>query len=98
VDNSARLGTVTVSSPLPTQVESDSGNQTRTIMPSHDDDRYENALDDVIAQCGGDTRGALMALLAANEFLEAQLNDLHAAIETGEVPLRFEKVPANLLN
>lgn len=62
------------------------------------DDRYENALDDVIAQCGGDTRGALMALLAANEYLEAQLNTLHAAIENGEVPLRSERVPRNLLN
>ena len=62
------------------------------------DDRYENALDDVIEQCGGDTRGALMALLAANEYLEAQLNTLHAAIENGEVPLRSEKVPRNLLN
>lgn len=62
------------------------------------DDRYENALDDVIAQCGGDTRGALMALLAANEYLEAQLNDLQAAIETGEVPLRSQKVPRNQLN
>lgn len=62
------------------------------------DDRYENALDDVIAQCGGDTRGALMALLAANEFLEAQLNNLHAAIETGEVPLRSQAIPRNQLN
>ncbi|MDO8979877.1 MAG: hypothetical protein Q7V17_11670 [Afipia sp.] len=62
------------------------------------DDRYENALDDVIAQCGGDTRGALMALLAANEYLEAQLNNLHAAIESGEVPFRSQKVPRNLLN
>lgn len=68
-----------------------------TLAKPHDD-RYENALDDVIAQCGGDTRGALMALLAANEFLEAQLNDLHAAIETGEVPLHSQKVPRNLLN
>ena len=55
------------------------------------DDRYENALDDVIAQCGGDTRGALMALLVANEDLEAQLNNLHAAIKNGEVPRRDEK-------
>lgn len=61
-------------------------------------DRYENALDDVIAQCGGDTRGALMALLVANEYLEAQLNTLHAAIESGEVPFRAESVPPNLLN
>jgi hypothetical protein len=68
-----------------------------TFAKPHDD-RYENALDDVIAKCGGDTRGALMALLAANEYLEAQLNDLQAAIESGEVPLRSEKVPRNLLN
>ena len=68
-----------------------------TFAKPHDD-RYENALDDVIAQCGGDTRGALMALLAANEYLEAQLNDLQAAIESGEVPLRSAKVPRNLLN
>lgn len=68
-----------------------------TYFKPHDD-RYENALDDVIAQCGGDTRGALMALLAANEYLEAELNQLHAAIETGAVPLRSEKVPPNLLN
>ncbi len=68
-----------------------------TIFKRHDD-RYENALDDVIAQCGGDTRGALMALLAANEYLEAELNQLQAAIETGMVPLRDEKVPPNQLN
>lgn len=61
-------------------------------------DRYENALDDVIAQCGGDTRGALMALLVANEYLEVQLNSLHAAIESGEVPFRADNVPPNLLN
>lgn len=61
-------------------------------------DRYENALDDVIAQCGGDTRGALMALLAANEYLEAQLENLHTAIATGEVPLPLQKTPRNLLH
>lgn len=62
------------------------------------DDRYENALDDVIAQCGGDTRGALMALLVANEYLEAQLNNLQAAIESGEVPLQPSKTPHTLLH
>lgn len=61
-------------------------------------DRYENALDDVIAQCDGDTRGALMALLAANEYLEAQLENLHTAIATGEVPLPTQKSPRNLLH
>ncbi|MCR6736663.1 MAG: hypothetical protein NVV83_22390 [Afipia sp.] len=68
-----------------------------TFFKRHDD-RYENALDDVIAQCGGDTRGALMALLAANEYLEAELNHLQTAIETGMVPLRDEKVPPHLIN
>lgn len=68
-----------------------------TYFKRHDD-RYENALDNVIAQCGGDTRGALMALLAANEYLEAELHHLQTAIETGAVPLRSEKVPPNLLN
>lgn len=68
-----------------------------TFSKPHDD-RYENALDDVIAQCGGDTRGALMALLVANEYLEAQLNNLQAAIESGEVPLRSEKTSRTLLH
>jgi len=68
-----------------------------TFAKPHDD-RYENALDDVIAQCGGDTRGALMALLVANEYLEAQLNNLHAAIESGEVPLQSAKTPHSLLH
>lgn len=51
-------------------------------------DRYENALDDVIAQCDGDVHGALKALLAANEYLEAELRSLRSAIATGVVPVR----------
>ncbi len=75
-------------------------NGTRMIMTlaKPHDDRYENALDDVIAQCGGDTRGALMALLVANEYLETQLNTLQAAIESGEVPLHSEKGPRTRLH
>ena len=68
-----------------------------TDFKNHDD-RYENALDDVIAKCSGDTRGALMALLAANEYLEAELHHLQAAIETGMVPMRDGTVPPHLLN
>jgi hypothetical protein len=51
-------------------------------------DGYENALDDVIAQCDGDMRGALKALLAANEYLEAELCNLRAVIAAGAVPAR----------
>jgi hypothetical protein len=36
-------------------------------------DRYENAVDDAIATCNGDLRGALKALIIANVFLERDL-------------------------
>lgn len=36
-------------------------------------DDYDRAVDSVIATCGGDIRGALKALLIANEFLEEEL-------------------------
>jgi hypothetical protein len=62
------------------------------------EDRYENALDDVIAQCDGDIRGALKALLAANEYLETELSNLHAAIENGKIPSRVEKLRRGFLN
>jgi hypothetical protein len=62
------------------------------------EDRYETALDDVIAQCDGDIRGALRALLAANEYLETELSNLHAAIESGEIPFPCDRTRRNLLN
>ena len=41
---------------------------------SQDDlDRYDCAVDSAIATCGGDLRGALKALIIANEFLEEEL-------------------------
>lgn len=39
----------------------------------NDIDRYDRAVDGVIATCGGDMRGALKALIIANEFLEEEL-------------------------
>lgn len=36
-------------------------------------ERYERAVDSAIATCGGDLRGALKALIIANEFLEEEL-------------------------
>ena len=36
-------------------------------------DPYEAAVDDAIATCNGDLRGALKALTIANEFLERDL-------------------------
>lgn len=38
------------------------------------------AIDEIVARCGGDMRGALKALLLVNEHLEAQVQQLHAII------------------
>jgi len=40
----------------------------------------EAAIDEIVANCNGDLRGALKALLLVNEHLEAELQELHAAI------------------
>jgi hypothetical protein len=37
------------------------------------------AIDEIVANCGGDLRGALKALLLVNEHLEAELAQLYAA-------------------
>lgn len=39
-------------------------------------DRYDRAVDSAIATCGGDLRGALKALIIANEFLEEELRQI----------------------
>ncbi len=39
----------------------------------------ETAIDDIVACCDGDIRGALKALLLVNEQLEAELRQLYAA-------------------
>ncbi|MFZ2159884.1 MAG: hypothetical protein WAV72_27715 [Bradyrhizobium sp.] len=40
----------------------------------------EIAIDEIVARCGGDMRGALKALLLVNEHLEAEVQQLHAII------------------
>ena len=40
----------------------------------------EIAIDEIVATCGGDMRGALKALLLVNEQLEAELARLYAAV------------------
>ena len=42
-------------------------------------DRYDRAVDSAIATCGGDIRGALKALIIANEFLEVELGRVRDA-------------------
>jgi hypothetical protein len=43
----------------------------------------ETAIDEIVASCNGDIRGALRALLMVNEQLEAELQQLHAAVAYG---------------
>jgi len=40
----------------------------------------EAAIDEIVASCNGDIHGALKALLLVNEQLEAELQQLHAAV------------------
>jgi hypothetical protein len=48
-------------------------------------DPNEAAIDDIIASCNGDTRGALKALLLVNEQLECELQQLYAAAAHGTI-------------
>ncbi|EKS32777.1 hypothetical protein [Afipia clevelandensis] len=53
-----------------------------------DIERYERAVDSAIATCGGDIRGALKALIIANEYLEEELRQVLDAVEShGLVPV-----------
>ena len=46
-------------------------------------DRYDVAVEDAIATCNGDIRGALKALLIVNEHLEAELLESPSAMAMG---------------
>jgi hypothetical protein len=43
----------------------------------------ETAIDRIVANCNGDIHGALRALLLINEQLEAELQQLYAAVAVG---------------
>jgi hypothetical protein len=55
--------------------------------------RLEVATDEAIEACGGIARNAVKALLVTNEFLEAQIAELQAAVSTGYARGKFEPVP-----
>jgi hypothetical protein len=48
-------------------------------FPTPAADAYDAAVEDAIATCNGDLRGALKALIIANEFLERDLGRALAA-------------------
>jgi hypothetical protein len=43
----------------------------------------ETAIDEIVASCNGDIRGALRALLLINEQLEVELAQLYATVTRG---------------
>jgi len=43
----------------------------------------DTAIDEIVASCNGDIRGALRALLLVNEQLEAELAQLYAVVGYG---------------
>lgn len=48
----------------------------------------EAAIDEIVAACNGDLRGALRALLLVNEQLEAELAQLYAVVSPGGLAQR----------
>ncbi|MFT6672646.1 MAG: hypothetical protein ACJAVZ_004132 [Afipia broomeae] len=56
-----------------------------TPATQQDIDRYDRAVDSAIATCGGDLRGALKALIIANEYLEEELRQVLDAVEAHAV-------------
>ena len=48
----------------------------------------EAAIDEIVASCNGDLRGALKALLLVNEHLEAEIAQLYASAVQYGLPER----------
>ena len=53
--------------------------------------RYEQACDQAIAMCDGNMRSTIKALIMANEYLEAELQELQAAVSTDCAPARLPR-------
>ncbi len=45
--------------------------------------RYEQACDQAIAMCDGNLRSTIKALIMANEYLEAEMQEMQASAESG---------------
>jgi len=57
-----------------------------SATPLFDNSHYEQACDQAIAMCDGNLRSTIKALIMANEYLEAELEELRAAISAGCIP------------
>jgi hypothetical protein len=53
--------------------------------------RYEQACDQAIAMCDGNLRSTIKALIMANEYLEAELQELQAGVLSDPAPARLAR-------
>jgi hypothetical protein len=56
-------------------------------------DQHEVTIDEIVASCDGDLRGAVKALLLVNEQLESELRQVYATVDHG-----LPKIAKRLLN
>ena len=56
---------------------------------------YEQACDQAIAMCDGNLRSTIKALIMANEYLEAELEELQAAVAAGCAPAQPARARSN---
>jgi hypothetical protein len=61
--------------------------ETRATTPAS----LDAAADQAIAACGGDAREAVKALIVANDFLEAQLDEIRSSVSAGYARGRFDR-------
>ena len=54
--------------------------------------RYEQACDQAIAMCDGNMRSTIKALIMANEYLEAELEELQSAASTRHPSAKQQRV------
>lgn len=60
-----------------------------------DIDHYEQACDQAIAMCDGNLRSTIKALIMANEYLEAELAELQAAVSNRDIPAELSPAKSN---
>ena len=57
--------------------------------------RYEQACDQAIAMCDGNMRSTIKALIMANEYLEAELQELQVSMLSDHAPARPAQAKTN---
>jgi len=60
-----------------------------------DNSHYEQACDQAIAMCDGNLRSTIKALIMVNEYLEAELEELQAAMAARCAPAQNCDVESN---